>query len=574
MRTLKMKHHKPEREYYRSFFQGNRLLFAVVLILQMSGSFIQVLCSWMLGAVTDAMTTGNKDGLIQIGLAAAVVLPAVAILIWIGQRLQSSFIRRAMTQYKTLAFSRISQKGISAFARENTSRYLSALTNDATAIENQYLGYIPSMIEQIFGFVLALGVMLYYSPALTLVLILASALPIVASLLMSGKYAALEQQVSDGNEEYTAGIKDLLGGFAVIKSFKAEKETDQIFARGSDKVERQKALKRNYEGALNAVSTAASLVTQLGTFLVGAFMAVNGDITPGTVLLFVNLCNSVLSPIQTVPVYWAGIRASRSLICKLAQLTEENVSHGGETIAPVLTEAITMENLSFSYETGKPVLQNVNLRLEKGKKYAVVGASGSGKSTLLNLLMGGYAGYEGSIRIDGVELRSIDPDSLYDLMSLIGQNVFLFDSTIRENISMFRDFPNEAVAEAAERSGLAAVITAKGEDYRCGENGVGLSGGERQRISIARSLLRGTPVLMMDEATAALDNHTAFEVTDAILKLDGLTRIVVTHRLEEQLLRQYDSILVLRDGRITEQGSYAELMEKNGYFYSLYHVCN
>jgi ABC-type multidrug transport system fused ATPase/permease subunit len=159
-------------------------------------------------------------------------------------------------------------------------------------------------------------------------------------------------------------------------------------------------------------------------------------------------------------------------------------------------------------------------------------------------------------------------------MSLIGQNVFLFDSTIRENISMFRDFPNEAVAEAAERSGLAAVITAKGEDYRCGENGVGLSGGERQRISIARSLLRGTPVLMMDEATAALDNHTAFEVTDAILKLDGLTRIVVTHRLEEQLLRQYDSILVLRDGRITEQGSYAELMEKNGYFYSLYHVCN
>lgn len=569
-----MKHYMPEREYYCSFFRGNRLLFAVVLILQMSGSFIQVLCSWMLGAVTDAMTTGNKDGLIQIGLAAAVVLPAVAILIWVGHRLQSSFIRRAMTQYKSLAFSRISQKGISAFARENTSRYLSALTNDATAIENQYLGYIPSMIEQIFGFVLALGVMLYYSPALTLVLIVASALPVVASLLMSGKYAVLEQRVSDDNEEYTAGIKDLLGGFAVIKSFKAEKETDQIFTRGSDKVERQKALKRNYEGALNAVSTAASLVTQLGTFLVGAFMAVNGDITPGTVLLFVNLCNSVLSPIQTVPGYWAGIRASRSLIRKLAQLTEENVSHGGETIAPVLTEAITMENLSFAYETGKPVLQNVNLRLEKGKKYAVVGASGSGKSTLLNLLMGAYDSYDGCIKIDGKELRNVDPDGLYELMSLIGQNVFLFDSTIRENITMFREFSDAAVASAVERSGLATVLEEKGGDYRCGENGVGLSGGERQRVSIARALLRGTPVLMLDEATAALDNQTAFEVTDAILQLEGLTRVVVTHRLDETLLRQYDGIFVLRDGRLCEQGTYSELMQKAGYFYSLYHIAN
>ena len=127
---------------------------------------------------------------------------------------------------------------------------------------------------------------------------------------------------------------------------------------------------------------------------------------------------------------------------------------------------------------------------------------------------------------------------------------------------------------AVNRSGLAAVIAAKGENYRCGENGNGLSGGERQRVSIARSLLRNTPVLMLDEATAALDNQTAFEVTDAILKLDGLTRIVVTHRLEEALLRQYDEIIVLRDGRIIEQGTFENLMEETGYFHSLFTVSN
>lgn len=569
-----MKTPKPEQQYFRSFFQGNRLLFALILVMQLFGGTLQILCSWVLGAVTDAMTAGDWDGLIQIGIGILISLPVVAVWSWFGHRAHASFTRRAMTQYKTLAFEKISGKGISAFVRENTARYLSALTNDAVSIENQYLSSIPRLVDQISGFVLALAVMLYYSPLLTLILLGSCALPMLVSILMSGKYAVLEQQVSDENERYTAGIKDLLSGFSVIKSFKAEQETGKIFAESSSRLERQKARKHNYAGILNSLSMTASLAAQMGTFLIGGLMAVRGHITPGTVLIFVNLCNSVLNPIQSVPEYLAGIRASRALVRKLAQLTEENSQRSGEVLEPVLKDSITLENLSFSYEDGEPVLHDVNLTLAAGRKYAIVGASGSGKSTLLNLLMGGYDSYDGSIFIDGSELRTVDPDSLYDLMSLIGQNVFLFDSTIRENITMFRDFPAEAVASAAERSGLAAVMAAKGADYRCGENGVGLSGGERQRVSIARSLLRGTPVLMLDEATAALDNQTAFEVTDAILNLEGLTRIVVTHRLEEALLRQYDAIIVLRDGRVTEQGNFDDLMAQAGYFYSLYNVTN
>lgn len=164
----------------------------------------------------------------------------------------------------------------------------------------------------------------------------------------------------------------------------------------------------------------------------------------------------------------------------------------------------------------------------------------------------------------------MDTDSLYDVMSLIGQNVFLFDDTIANNITMFRQFPPERVAQAAERSGLSQLIQEKGSGYPCGENGVGLSGGERQRVSIARCLLRGTPVLLLDEATASLDNQTAYAVTDAILHLDGLTRVVVTHRLERGLMEQYDEIIVLRDGRVQERGSFDSLMGRKGYFYSLF----
>ena len=190
----------------------------------------------------------------------------------------------------------------------------------------------------------------------------------------------------------------------------------------------------------------------------------------------------------------------------------------------------------------------------------------------MNLLMGAYDSYSGSITFDNKELKTICTDNLYDIISLIGQNVFLFDDTIRCNITMFRDFSAEKVQSAVKRAGLTELISSRGEDYRCGENGSGLSGGEKQRISIARALLRGTPVLLLDEATASLDNQTAFTITDSILHLDGLTRLVVTHRLEAGLLEQYDEIFVLKDGILRERGKFDELMDEKGYFYSLYTV--
>lgn len=258
----------------------------------------------------------------------------------------------------------------------------------------------------------------------------------------------------------------------------------------------------------------------------------------------------------------------------MAELNRQNLGHSGKKVDPELKEGIAFQNLGFGYEPDKPVLKDVSLRLEPGKAYAVVGASGSGKSTLLRLLMGAYDQYEGSLTIDGQELRESDPDSLYDLMSLVGQEVFIFDNTIRDNITMFGSFPPEKVDEAARQAGLDKVMRDRGEDYRCGENGVNLSGGERQRIAIARALLRGSTVLLADEATAALDAETAKTVTDSILNLNGLTRVVVTHRLEPSALSRYDQIIVMKNGRICEQGGYRELMEAKNQFYALSMLAN
>lgn len=571
---MKQNNIDPQREFLRTFYHKNKLNFAAAFLLCMLGGTFMPVVSWLLGAVVDAMSRADMDYLRRLAMLMAVVTGVAGGISWLSDRANARFLNRAVHQYKVLAFQKISGKKISAFSGENTGRYLSALTNDVTAIEQQYLEKLLTMVDCCVSFTLSLTLMLWSSPALTAVVLTGAALPLLVSVVLSPRAAILEMDVSTANEDFMARNKDLLSGFSVLKSFKAEKEAEKLFLTADNVLEQTKRNKRNFAAVMTAAGNAAGLLMQLGMFVIGAYMAIRGSITPGTVLMFVNLVNVILQPINLFPTFLAGRKAALALVEKLAQITRENAQESGKTIKPELQDAITFDHVSFSYEEGKPVLKDITAQFEAGKKYAIVGASGSGKTTMLNLLMGGCGGYGGSLTIDGQELSETDPDSLYDLLSLIGQNVFLFDDTIRRNITMFREFPKEEVDSAVEQSGLMAVIGTKGEAYRCGENGSSLSGGERQRVSIARALLRRTPVLMLDEATAALDNQTAFEVTEAILKLRGLTRIVVTHRLEPALLRQYDEILVLRDGRIAERGTYDDLMEQTGYFYSLYNVTN
>ena len=562
------------REYFRVFYEKNHLHFAVGMAFTALSLVVNFTLSWVLGAVMDTITTGDLGRLQRIFWLMLGVLAFNTLLDFGYYAGRAVFIHQALGQYKSLAFRKLSEKSISAFSQENTGRYLSTLTNDVTTIETDYLENSFDLVMQVLLFLGALAMMCWYSPMMTLFSVLLSVPPVLLSVLTGGPMAKRAKTVSDRNEGFMAQIKDLLSGFAVIKSFKAEKETQKLFDASSRTVEDAKRRRRYFEGVVSSLSGSFSLIFQFGIFLIGAYLAIRGDITSGTVVVFVNLSGYLVNSIGSIPRYWANRKAAAGLVEKLAQVTEEHAGRAGDPVPPELNEAITLDHVTFGYDPEEPVLTGLSMRLEAGKKYALVGVSGSGKSTLLNLLMGAYDGYTGSIAIDGKELREIDTDSLYDVMSLIGQNVFLFDDTLYQNITMFRDFPEDQLELAVHRSGLDGLIERKGESCRCGENGNGLSGGERQRVSIARCLLRETPVLLLDEATAALDNQTAFAVTDAILHLDGLTRVVVTHRLEAALLEQYDGIFVLRGGKVCEMGRFRELMDRKEYFYSLYTVAN
>lgn len=562
------------KQFITQFFVQNKIHFGLAVLATIGLSLINLGISWLLQQVIDVMTgTGNTYDLLTLTYISLGLIGSILVIGWVNFQSKPKFNAQAMRQYKDYAFSLLTKKGINAFSSENTSVYLSALSNDTTNIEANYLNNTFTLVSQSLSFVGAFIMMIWYSPLLTLSAILLSLLPLLASLLAGNRLMSAEKKVSDRNASYVATLKDCLSGFSVVKSFKAERQIIKMLANSNQSAEGSKQARNKLNTIISIAAGAAGAAAQLGVFLVGAYLALSGNgITAGVVLVFVNLMNFVIQPIAEVPGLLANRKAALGLIDKLADSLSSNVRESGHSIENKLEHSIRLENVSFSYDQEKVILQDINLKLEKGKSYAIVGGSGSGKSTLLNLLMAANSNYSGHIYYDDVELRDISSESLYDLVSIIQQNVFVFNSTIEDNITMFSEFKREEIDHAIKLSGLSTLIEQKGKDYLCGENGSGLSGGEKQRISIARSLLRRTPVLFVDEATSSLDVETAFGVTNSILDLEGLTKVMVTHTLEEAILRRCDAIITLKSGMIKEMGSFDELMKDKGYFYSLFTV--
>lgn len=569
-----MKEKSLEKQLKSQFYRKNHISFGISVLAALLAGSLNLILSWIMQQLIDAAAgtpgTLRLPSLIWISLGFLAFCAFVSLL---GYLAEPRFLARAMRQYRDFAFRRLTEKSISSFRDESTAAYLSALTNDAASIEADDLSQQLSILTKLVTGLGALAMMLYYSPLLTAIAIGVTLLPLAASLLSGKQLQAVERRVSERNRDFTAALTDCLNGFSVVKTFRAEKEIFSLFSASNRALEQEKFRKNRIKRLIGMIGALTGIIAQLGVFLIGAGMALHGyGLTAGTVILFVNLMNFLIEPVATLPGLLASRRAARGLVAKLAEALEKTDGAAGtQTLAP-LHDALRLEHVSFGYEAGKDVLHDVSATFEAGKAYAVVGGSGSGKSTLLRLLTAGSTGYRGAIRFDRAELRDIAPESLYEQMSIIQQNVFVFDAALHDNITMFRDFPSAAVESAIDRARLRCLVDERGADYRCGEGGKNLSGGEKQRVSIARSLLKRSSVLLADEMTAALDAQTSHEVTNDLLDLDGVTRIVVTHGLEASLLRRYDGILVLKDGHVAEQGTFDELMAEKGYFYALYTV--
>ena len=530
-----------KKELLKSFLKGNKGLFVLNIALNSFSYLSYVLFSVVIALIIDFAVAGNAMGVLRGGIAWAAMCVLEAILGIIRSRIHPAFLRRALSQYRAIAFSNLLTKGIGSFAQEGVSQYISALTNDTNTIETTYLDKVFLTIAEVLSCVVAVGILFYQNALLAIMAIVAAFIPLMVTLKTGDTLAQKQHEASNQFDTFVAQVSDLLSGFPLIKSFSIEKESQGLFDTSNTKLEEVKQSRTQTEKLIMVMSSVTMGLSQMFVMVLGAYLCATGNgVTPGGILMAAQLMTWISSPAQDVP--------------------------------PVIAARIAFKHVGFSYDANVPVLSDVSVELPAGSCTALVGASGSGKSTMLSLLMGSHDAYTGEIRYDNIELKDVQKKSLYTNISLVRQDTFLFDATLRDNITMFGTYSDEELKSAVDQAGLTQFVAAHGYAYACGSGGCNLSGGERQRVCIARSLLRGAEVLLLDEATSALDQVTADKITHSVLDLTGTTRVVVTHRLDAAQLKQFDGIVVLRDGSICEKGTFDELMARDGYFKALYTV--
>ena len=556
---------KPVKSY---IYKGNIFNFVVLTFTSLFQTAALIIISLMLEKIMAIATAKDLEALYEQGIMFLVLFGLSILMYMLITYLKPKYQKRAITQYKNNIYTHILDKNIANFNKHNTSTYISALTNDVTKIEEDYLFSAFDLITNITLFICTIVVMLIYSPLLTLSGIILSLLPFIGAIIVGGKLAFHEKEISDQNASFMHFIKDNLIGFSTIKVFKSEGKIKELFVKNNNVLESKKASKTKTLALMEMVQTVLSLVSQFGVFFIGAYISIKtGDIAPSVILLFVQLMNYIISPLMQIPSSLSKRLACKPLFEKISEIIQkESDNNQGEAINDI--NEITISNLKFMYDD-KVILNDITHKFERNKAYAIVGTSGSGKTTLINLLLGKYNNYSGNIHYNNTELREISIDSLFEVSSFVEQNVFVFDDSIFNNITMYSNIEDELLKEAINKSGLATLIEEKGPEYRCGENGCNLSGGEKQRISIARALVKKSKLLLLDEATSALDNETSSSIINNLLQIDNTTKIMITHRLDEEILRKFDEIIVLKNGNIVEHGTYKELIDNNAIFKSL-----
>ena len=552
-------------------YKGNIFNFIVLTFTSLFQTAALIIVSLMLEKIMAIATSKDLEALYEQGIMFLVLLVLSVLMYVLITYLKPKYQKRAITQYKNNIYTHILDKNIANFNKHNTSTYISALTNDVTKIEEDYLFSAFDLITNITLFICTIVVMLIYSPLLTLSGIILSLLPFIGAIVVGGKLAFHEKEISDQNASFIHFIKDNLIGFSTIKVFKSEEKIKELFVKNNNVLESKKASKTKTLALMEMVQTVLSLVSQFGVFFIGAYISIKtGDIAPSVILLFVQLMNYIISPLMQIPSSLSKRLACKPLFTKISEIIQkESDTTQGQSIDNI--DEITISNLKFMYDD-KVILNDITHKFERNKAYAIVGTSGSGKTTLINLLLGKYNNYSGNIHYNNTELREISIDSLFEISSFVEQNVFVFDDSIINNITMYSNVEDELLKEAINKSGLAKLIEEKGPDYHCGENGCNLSGGEKQRISIARALVKKSKLLLLDEATSALDNETSASITNNLLAIDNTTKIMITHRLDEEILSKFDEIIVMKNGNIVEYGTYKELIDNNATFKSLVEI--
>ena len=534
--------HRTVNDYFKQ--QWPRLILFAAFTLGVS--FFAPLKNFQLKWLIDSKS--KQEALGYMGLVFAITFSS-----WFFERLsRRSFTRiacGAVEQVRQRILEQVLHRTVAQYNAEGDAAYLSLLTTDLRTL---YDDYYMSLFSIVFwgGIMLcALAMYLYISPVMLLAILLVTIPPLVLPRRMNERLKATRDAFSLQMADYTQQLKELLGGFEIIRSFLREDAYAALHQKAARKA-RESEL--DYQQSLNAMVTNTSLISNLifpVVMLVGLFLAFDGRLTMGTVSTAASMANFVITPCHQIAQCWAKVKSSQGIRQRLeAAMAEPQAAEQGEPIGHI--DSIQCETVRFAYpNTAEPVLKDASLTVDAAQKVALVGESGCGKSTLAKLLFQYYPDYSGDILFNGRQVRTLDRTALYRRVGYIAQTAYLFHDTIRNNICLHEDFPDEQLAHAIAAAGLTDWVASlpDGLDTVISENGKNLSGGQRQRIGIARLALRSYDLIIADEITASLDPDTSGQVMENLLALPCMV-VAITHDVAGSFMHQFDKVYRVEHG--------------------------
>ncbi len=471
-------------------------------------------------------------------------------------------------------YGKIQMLPMSFFDRQRTGHLISRITNDVTNLRGAVVGGLASIIRNGLMMVIAVAIIFYTSWQLSLLTIVLVPLNIVLITVISRKLRKGSRRAQERMADMTSVLQETISGVRVVKAFGMERFEQMKFGDFNRRYLREYIKMRRFAELASPTSETLGIMASVVILWYGGRLVISQQIDPANLMMFIGAMLWIVTPIKNLSklnnVVQEGIVCAQRIFDILDIKTEEEIS--GDEEIDAICEEIAYEDVRFSYDGERPVLENVDLKIGRGEVVALVGASGAGKSTLADLLPRFYEPDSGRIMIDGRDLSRIRISSLRALMGIVTQETILFNDTVFNNIAYgMSDCPLEDVVTAARAANAHKFIEAMshGYDTVIGDRGVQLSGGQRQRLAIARALLKNPQILILDEATSSLDVESEALVQEAIERLvRGRTTLVIAHRLST--IKNADRIVVLEDGSIKQIGTHEELIGEEGIYRKLY----
>ncbi len=543
------------------YMKQNKVLLLFTILTSIIASLGYVFMAVLLQKLLDIAVEKNMQQFIPMVLFSIFYFVMLGIFLYLQSLLSKRITCKIIKQIRTDVFKGIVSQSMGDFGKRNTADYLSIITNDVKMIEDNFLLPFFEVVQYTVIFISSFVLMIYFDVIVTIVVFVAITLMFLVPSLLGKELEKRQNTLSSQLADFTTKLKDILSGFEIIKSYSMKQYVIQKFDKeNSDTIHTKYSVDKLF--ALNeGLSSFLALMVQIVVLFLSAYFIITERITVGTLLGMVQVSSNLANPLIMIFTNIPKIKSIQPIIEKLTVLSKYELNEVPKKQSATFNSVVSISNLSFAYEKQNKVLDKINLHIEKGKKYVIVGKSGCGKTTLVKLLAGYYTEYSGKILYDNTDLNMMNENDIVQLSSIIHQNIYMFNESVYDNICLHEDYSKESIDKAVKASGLNDVIEKLPEGllYEAGENGSNLSGGQKQRIAVARALIRNKPILILDEGTSAIDMQTAYDIENHLLKIEGLTIITITHNLKKELLELYDNIIYMENGEIIERGTFEEL---------------